>query len=296
VEPLKLVRLFSLMELTSGRPEIVIGLLDGPVAVNHPDLAGSIRELPGDGGADGGCADSGSPACEHGTFIAGILAGHRGGSAPAICPGCTVLVRPIFAERVAHEGQPPCAAPRDVAVAIVECVDAGARALNLSAGMAQPSVKDERELCDALNHAARRGSLVVVAAGNQGAVGSSALTRHPWVIPAVGYGADGRPMALSNLGGSTARRGLGAPGEDVTSLGPRGKPVARTGTSPAAAFVTGTVALLWSAFPSAHAVEVKSAVLGLGVRGSRRVGIAPPLLDALAAYNALSAMRKGEMA
>ncbi len=45
---LDLVKLPALMERTSGRPDIVVGLLDGPVALNHPDLAReSIREVPG---------------------------------------------------------------------------------------------------------------------------------------------------------------------------------------------------------------------------------------------------------
>jgi hypothetical protein len=35
------------MDRTSGRHEIVVGLLDGPVAVDHPELAkDSIRALP----------------------------------------------------------------------------------------------------------------------------------------------------------------------------------------------------------------------------------------------------------
>ena len=34
-----------------------------------------------------------------------------------------------------------------------------------------------------MNHAAHRGVITVAAAGNQGTVGSSAITRHPWVIP-----------------------------------------------------------------------------------------------------------------
>ena len=45
---LDLVNLTPLMELTSGTPEIVIGLVDGPVVIGHPDLAGeSVREIPG---------------------------------------------------------------------------------------------------------------------------------------------------------------------------------------------------------------------------------------------------------
>jgi hypothetical protein len=48
MEPLELINLTSLMKATRGRPEIVIGLIDGPVAVDHPDLTvDHIRQVPG---------------------------------------------------------------------------------------------------------------------------------------------------------------------------------------------------------------------------------------------------------
>jgi subtilisin family serine protease len=163
--------------------------------------------------------------------------------------------------------------------------------LNLSAGMAQPSTSDERELQDALDYAARRGAVVVAAAGNQATLGSSAITRHPWVIPVVGYGLAGRPTADSNLGGSMGKRGLGAAGENVTSLSPQGEPLTQAGTSLAVAFVTGAIALLWSRFPDATATEVKSAVVSSHT--GRRGSVVPPLLDAWVAYQVLSAARSG---
>jgi hypothetical protein len=61
--PLDVVKLKPLMERTSGRPEIMIGLVDGPVAIHHPDLAGAdIREIPGT--LSGTCAQAGSAACQ----------------------------------------------------------------------------------------------------------------------------------------------------------------------------------------------------------------------------------------
>jgi subtilisin family serine protease len=79
-----LIRLTPLLERTIGKPEIKIGLIDGPVALNHPDLATeNVREVPGE--FAGGCALSNSAACRHGTFVAGILLGKRGSAAPAIC-------------------------------------------------------------------------------------------------------------------------------------------------------------------------------------------------------------------
>src|SRR4029450_12030911 len=47
MNPLDVVTLTPLMERTSGRREIVIGLLDGPVAATHPELVeANLRELP----------------------------------------------------------------------------------------------------------------------------------------------------------------------------------------------------------------------------------------------------------
>ena len=90
-----LVNLRQLMSLTSGRSEIVVGMVDGPVAADHPDLAGTnIQELPGKTGTV--CAQTISAACVHGTFIAGILSAKRDSGAPAICPDCTLLVNRCF--------------------------------------------------------------------------------------------------------------------------------------------------------------------------------------------------------
>ena len=281
-----LVQLAPLMNLSSGTPEIVIGLMDGPVALNHPDLvAESVREIAGEPGA--GCAHSGSAACIHGSFTAGILSAKRGSPAPAICPGCTLLVRPIFKEVAAGNGALPSATPGELAKAIVECIEAGARVLNLSAAFAQPSSGGERELEEALDYAARLGVVVVVAAGNQGTLGSSAITRHPWVIPVAACDLRGRPVGQTNLGSSVGRRGLLAPGEGVASLGAEGGPLSLGGTSVAAPFVTGTIALLWSMFPRVSAAEVKHAVT-MGAYGRGRTTIVPPLLDAWASYQTMA--------
>src|SRR5262249_20259911 len=112
-------------------------------------------------------------------------------------------------------------------------------------------------LGDALDHAARRGVIVGAAAGNQGTMGSTAITRHPWVIPVVACDVKGRPTKESNLGRSIGRGGLRAPGDGITSLGARGEPVTLGGTSVAAPFVTGAIAPVWSEFPDATAAEMK---------------------------------------
>ncbi|HKF05369.1 MAG TPA: S8 family serine peptidase [Candidatus Sulfotelmatobacter sp.] len=275
------------MQRSSGVSDVVIGLIDGPVAMDHPDLAASKIHMSG--GAAGACTMTESFACQHGTFVAGILSARRGSSAPAICPGCTLLLRTIFPESNATNGDMPGATPLELASAIRETVQAGARVINLSAALFQPTSAGVQKLQEALDFAAARGAITVVAAGNQGTLGSSAITRHPWVIPVAGCDLNGRPLSESNFGSSIGRRGLRAPAEAISSLGSDGHPRSFGGTSAAAPFVTGTIALLWSEFPSATAAQIKSAVLYAG--GMRRNTVVPPLLDAAGAYEVISAAR-----
>src|SRR5262245_55363239 len=154
--PLDLVRLTPLIDRTSGRPELTIGLIDGPVVMTHPEITNQhVREIPGNGSA--ACTQANSTACLHGTFVAGILSAKRGSVAPAICPNCTLLVRPIFAETTAANGEMPSATPEELAKAILDCINAGARVLNASAALATPSLKSELALQEALDQAAKRG-------------------------------------------------------------------------------------------------------------------------------------------
>ncbi|WAK03875.1 S8 family peptidase [Methylobacter sp. YRD-M1] len=284
MDPLDLVKLTPLMKRTSGSPEVKIGLIDGPIFTQHADLAADyLHEIPGKNGAV--CTQANSTACLHGTFVAGILYAKRNSPAPAICPNCSLLVRPIFAETASGREHMPSATPKELAAAIIECIDAGAQVINLSLALAQPSIKEERELEEALNLAIRRNVLVVAAAGNQGTLGSSAIVRHPWIIPVVACDLQGRPTNESNLGWSIGKLGLSAPGDGITSIGANGNLLTLGGTSVAVPFVTGAIALLWSEFPAATAAQIKLAITQASI--PRRYSVVPPLLDAAAAYQIL---------
>jgi subtilisin family serine protease len=284
---LEVVKLLPLMARTTGRPQVTVGLIDGPVVKSHPDFESqNIRELPGEEG--GACAQLTSAACRHGTFVAGMLLAKRGSAAPAICPGCSLLVRPIFPETTSGNEPLPSATPEELGAAVIECIDAGARLLNLSAALVQlPSSRGERALEGALDYAAKRGVVVVVAAGNQGSVGGTVITRHPWVITVAACDLRGRPLSESNLGSSIGRRGLSAPGMGITSLATDGKAIASGGTSVAAPFVTGAIALAWSEFPAATPARMRLAVAQ--AHGLRRATVVPPLLNAWAIYQAMAA-------
>jgi subtilisin family serine protease len=121
---LEVAGLTPLMRVTPGISKIAIGLIDGPVAANHSDLATeNIRSLTA---ATGPATPNNGVALSHGTFVAGILMARRGSRAPAICPGCTLLVRPIFLETASDNAEMPSATPNETAEAIAECVDARA--------------------------------------------------------------------------------------------------------------------------------------------------------------------------
>ncbi len=279
--PLDAVGLRSLMDRTPGAPEVSIALIDGPVAADHPLLAAAtIRPV---GGISAACRGDSSVACNHGTFVAGVLVASRESGVAGICPGCTLLVRPIFSDVSTPGDRMPIATLDELAAAIVDCVNAGAHLLNVSAALAGPSRASERRLLEALDYAAQRRAIVVVAAGNQ-ALGSSVLTRHPWVVPVVACNAAGLPLADANVSHAIGRSGLLAPGVEIRSLAAAGTVTTRSGTSAAAPFVTGTFALLRSLFPAASADELRIAVTHV----ARRRSIIPPLLDASAAFTRLT--------
>lgn len=276
---LELVKLAPLMARSEGAPETTIALVDGPVA-NHPALAGADRIAVG---VNAACKAPGDYACSHGTFVAGVLVASRDSGAPGIAPRCRLIVRPIFREGDAGTDGIPNATPRDLADAIRACVSGGARAINISAAVMTSAVRSERALDDALDEAAKREVIVVAAAGNQGQVAGSALTRHPWVLAVAACDVAGRPLATSNFGRAIGN-GLLAPGDQVESLRTGGGTVRFSGSSVAAPFVTGTAALLLAMFPNTTGSAVRSALLG----GRARRSIVPPILNAWAAYESLS--------
>jgi subtilisin family serine protease len=276
-----MVGLAKLMGLTQGLDEVRVALLDGPVDVGHPDLELAHWQTLGPGG-EKACPGGSGFAGLHGTFVAGVLAGRRGGPSPAICPGCTFLHGRLFSS-----GGSGLAAttPRVLAAALDEAVEAGAHVANVSAELVGGTVADARDLVGVIDRAAAAGVIVVVAAGNASRLAGSPLTQHPWVIPVVGYDLDGRPSADSNVGLSIGRRGVGAPGVGVTSLAPGGSVATLGGTSFAVPFVAGAAALLRSIFRDASASAIRSAI---GSSATPRRRIVPAVMNAEHAYALLA--------
>ncbi|MET9462143.1 S8 family serine peptidase [Streptomyces canus] len=272
-----------LVQRSIGSPNVVVAVIDGPVSA-HPDLSAPamLRTDVGDPSADAGDT-------AHGTFIAGILAASRESAAPGLCPGCSFLSSPVITANAAAPGR-MSTSPARLAAAITMCVDAGAHLINLSVATTGTAQQSSEDLRSALSFAASRRCLVVAAAGNNGTLFSNVITQHPWVLPVTALGNDGRLLRRANLGASIGSRGLAAPGEGVTSLAPGGGYAIGSGTSAAAAIVTGTLALLRSAVPSATAPSLRDAI----VRGALRLGpasVVPPSMHGLNTYRLLEEHR-----
>lgn len=269
------IQLTPLYEKTQGSPEITIGVIDGPAAITHPDLQQTKIESSNIQ-INSSCSFPESHACNHGTMVLGILAARRGSPTPALCPGCSFIMRPIFCE--AGPGiSCPQVTSADLVTAINDTVDAGAKIINLSLGLASGTMQPHPALDSAFDNARKRGVLIVGAAGNQGRIGHMPLFKNDWVIPAVAANAGGNPIGMSNLGISVGRRGLMAPGENIPTLSSTGGYTTFTGTSAAAPFITGTAALLWSLYPNLSAFQIRKALLTAG--GVRKT-ILPPALNA----------------
>lgn len=260
-----------------GARRIVVGMIDGPVDMSHPDLRDAeIRSIGP--AADAACTVAESPACQHGTMVAGVLVASRSSRAPGLCPGCTLLVRPIFCEALDLESC-PLVTPDHLSTALGEVMAAGARIVNMSVGLADSGARSSSSLRLAYDNARRKGVLLVAASGNHGTSNVNPLFDHPWVISVAAADPDGRVSSQSNQAG-----GVLAPGVDVMSTAPGGGYRSMTGTSMAAPFVTGALALLWSQWPEAAPEQLRRAILPVG---AGRSGRSPPLLNAEAARQAL---------
>jgi subtilisin family serine protease len=290
MDPLKQTRLEMLMSLSAGNPNIIIGLIDGPVDFSHPAFQESkITTIKNSQFA--ACKNASDIACAHGTFIAGILCSKRGLAAPAICPDCEIILNPIFQQDINGDISKsdiiiPSVTPEQLSDAIVETIDAGAHIINLSLGLSTSSLVVYDKLQQAYDYALQKGVIIVAAAGNQGNIGNISSINHQWLVPVSACDENGRLDPMSNFGPSIRSRGLMAPGVNIKSTYPGGQCTSMSGTSFAAPFVTGCVALLWSIFGNYTAASIIYSVI-TAASSARRRSVIPPLLNAQAAWELL---------
>jgi len=276
----------------------------------HPDLGGRVAarvDLTPDG--------DGSDRYGHGAHMAGILAGDGAASEGryrGVAPAARVLPVKVAGWNGATD---PSAVVGGLEWVLAHRARYGIRVVNLSYG----TDSSQSAAVDPLNHAVERlwraGVVVVVSAGNGG---SGARTDKPGdedEVVAVGAAdtrgtsspADDLVAPFSSRGPThdgLAKPDLLAPGISIVShrapgsLADAGRPAARvgeryfkgTGTSQAAAMVSGVVALMLQANPAMGPDEVKAALVGTANPALRgREGAGAGLVDVRAAVAAAKA-------
>ena len=181
----------------------------------------------------------------HGTHVAGIIAAaaDNGVGGAGVAPQARIL--PIRTLEPNGEGT-----ARDVSKAVRFAVDAGAKVINLSLGRNS----EYTPLTSAIQYAVDRNVLVVAAAGNYGADSGPVWPAASDLTLAV------TAVDRTNNVTSFDQRGdyidLAAPGTSILSTA-RNDYELQSGTSMAAAFVSGAAALLFAAQPSITAAQVR---------------------------------------
>jgi cyanobactin maturation PatA/PatG family protease len=230
---------------TLGNPRVSIAVLDGPVDVSHPSLSGALLTSPR---AIGRACGAGTGSCAHGTHVASLIfAQHGGGPLKGVAPGCRGIVIPIFSDHPAMPGAIRPCAQSELARAIEAAVGYGAHVINISGGQPGHAGTADPRLVRAVELCARRGVLVVAAAGNDGCDCLHLPAALPTVLTVGAHGRDGAPSESSNFGRAYLRQGVVAPGESLLGAVPGGKFERRSGTSFAVPLVAGLAGLLLSA-------------------------------------------------
>ena len=229
----------------AGGARPLVAVLDTGVNPASPDLAGAVLSGAGRSFVPASPDPSSDPE-GHGTHVAGIIAAGSGNG----IGGSGVAAARILPVTVAGaDGRTTASAlTRGLAYASSR----GARVINISFGGSGFSAAEQ----EAIDRAALRGALIVVAAGNSGGAALEYPGAYRQVLAVGALSGRGRPLTVSARGPQVA---LAAPGEAVLSSAPGTSPalVARTGTSMAAAIVSGAAARILAARPGLSAQQVR---------------------------------------
>jgi subtilisin family serine protease len=277
---------------------VIVAVVDTGIDLDHPDLRPNLWTNPGEIPANGldddhdGFVDDvhgadfvgndGDPrdGNGHGTHVAGIIAarGDNGiGVAGVAWDARLMAVRVLNARARGSAGR--------IAQGVEYATAHGARVINMSLGM--PA--SDRRVRAAIARAAAAGVLVVASAGNGGrnlrnAPNYPASYGSSLVIGVAAAARDGSLDPASNYGPGAE---LAAPGDDIVSTARGGTYQLRSGTSMAAAFVSGVAALVAAQHPGGGRTALVRSILAGARPGGPPRGVAT--LDAGGALRAADA-------
>ncbi|HET9653144.1 MAG TPA: S8 family serine peptidase, partial [Usitatibacter sp.] len=242
-----------------GDPTVAVAVVDTGVVVGHPELQqrclagydtvdlglGRINDTTRLIGDSRGWDYNPYDEVGHGCLVAGII-GARGFRVPRGLCGHAMLL-PIRVLAAARRDAAPSrlvgvGALPDIDEGLKVAVDLGAHVINMSLGSARDS-DDPHALPPhqaVARYAARRGCLMVAAAGNSGRREEFYPAALPEVIAVGSVDGEGQRSRFSSWGPQLA---VCAPGEGIVGVARRGYQVS-SGTSFASPYVAGAVAML----------------------------------------------------
>ncbi|WP_454861541.1 S8 family serine peptidase [Peribacillus frigoritolerans] len=241
-----------------GSKELIVAIIDDGIDRNHEDLKGRIvnaydtirnrKHIV--------------PKGEHGTHIAGIIAGsaNNGIGGTGVAPNVKLMPINVFDGEYADTA--------DIIDAIHYAVQQKANIINMSLGDTSYS----ESLNKAVQEAYKKGVLIVAAAGNEGDMGKNVQRVYPaafsHVISVAATNSSDKRPSYSNYHSTVD---IAAPGDDILSTLPNGKYGWMSGTSMATPMVAGVAALIWSHEPKLNKTEVEyrlyDSAVDLGTKG-----------------------------
>jgi subtilisin family serine protease len=232
-------------QLATGN-NVLVAVVDSGIDTKHPELAGAIVESF-DAVGSGGKVDG------HGTAVAGAIAAHA--RLMGIAPAAHILaVRALTAGASGAEGT-----GFNIAKGVDWAAMHGARIINLSfAGASDPELGHE------LAAVREKGIVLIAAVGNDGAQSPPLYpAADPNVIAVTATDAQDRLFAAANRGRHIA---VAAPGVDILVAAPNATYRVSSGTSFAAAHVSGIAALILERKPLATPDDVRNDLLATAKR------------------------------
>lgn len=236
---------------SQGDAAITVAILDTGVDLNHPEYSDAL--LPGYDfvdildGANEFIGDflGADPIPEdevgHGTHVAGIIAAKGQNMPRGVVPRCRILPVRVLAAMSKDGRRVGAGLVENINNGVKWAIDHGAQVINMSLGVRHSGGGLPHQ--EVIDYAQQHGVTVVAASGNDGQQALYYPGAFPSVI-AVGAADDnGNVAEFSTFGEQVS---FIAPGVDVYSSGLQHGYAFSTGTSHAAPFVTGAVALLKS--------------------------------------------------
>ncbi len=277
-------------DFTVGNEQIIVAIVDSGLHFDHPDLQNNIfinqNEIPDDGidNDNNGYIDDvhgwdfvdapelssialgdylqqdNQPDDElnHGTHIAGIISAdtnNEEGVSGISWNSKLLIIRSGFKTLDGGYLQDD-----DAAAGIIYAADMGADVINLSWG----DTNFSQIIADACYYAYNMGSIIVAAAGNEGATASHQVVYPAQLSTTLAIGAVDRDKRLAFFSSYGPQLDLVAPGQLVLSTfdtSPEDLYKEQSGTSMAAPFVCGAIALLLSVEPGLDFPEVRGRLI-----------------------------------